>query len=321
MIEAVRVARARVVASGQRRPSAALRRAAEAKQEELGSVSARARGGAPPRARGDQALERPPDAAVSPADTGEEVHDFRVALRRLRTVIRIVRDVFGRKRMRKIADGLKYFADATGALRDEEVLRETLTELDVPAKTRAILTLWMDRRRRQERVRRAGVVKLLREHGQAPGNGEEPTSANLEKTLLQLEKYLARGAAEVSPVTLAQRALGHVRADVRDRAGASPSDGEAMHVLRIRFKRLRYTAELFAPVLAPAALAARGAAKLQKRLGELHDLDQALLRVGRAWGLPPRHRATVLAALREARERVATRASEDLAAEVGAWPS
>lgn len=285
MIRAVRAATARVVSSGGRR------RAAEASAED-------------------------------PGGDAEAVHDFRVALRRLRTVVRIVRDMHGRKRMRKIGEDLKRYADATGALRDEEVLRETLTAVEVTPGTRQALAQWMDRRRRQELSRRSGVVTLLREDGSAPRalvRPPMPPQASLADTLARLEKRLARGGADVSALDLALASMSRARGDVREHAAATPSDAEAMHALRIRFKRLRYTAELFAPVLADAAAAVRGATKLQKRLGELHDLDEALLRVSRAWGLSPRHRATVLAALRAWRGRAAERARADVVAEIGSW--
>src|SRR4051794_38610615 len=68
-----------------------------------------------------EALE-PRSEAADP----EAIHDFRVAIRRLRSVLRPVRPVYGRRRMRALAEGLKRVADATGTLRDEEVLRETL---------------------------------------------------------------------------------------------------------------------------------------------------------------------------------------------------
>ena len=285
MIRAVRAATARVVSSGRKR------RAAEASAED-------------------------------PGGDAEAVHDFRVALRRLRTVVRIVRDMHGRKRMRKIGEDLKRYADATGALRDEEVLRETLTALEVTPRTRQALAQWMERRRRQELSRRSGVVTLLREDGSAPRalvRPPMPLQASLADTLARLEKRLARGGADVSALDLALASMSRARRDVREHAAATPADAEAMHTLRIRFKRLRYTAELFAPVLADAAAAVRGATKMQKRLGELHDLDEALLRVSRAWGLSPRHRATVLAALRAWRGRAAERARTDVAAEIGSW--
>jgi len=62
----------------------------------------------------------------------------------------------------------------------------------------------------------------------------------------------------------------------------APDASEAQHNMRIAAKRLRYVLEIFAPCLGEEAKAARGAAKhLQSVLGDLHDCDQMLTKVGR----------------------------------------
>lgn len=272
-------------------------------------------------------------------DKTEAVHDFRVAIRRLRTVLRVMRRPFGPKRIRRASAELKRFADATGRLRDEEVLAETLSDLDVASTTRQALGEWVGRRKRQERVLRAAVVHLLERDG-------DVLDAILEQLGRALEHRPPEGAVTLHG--LAEHAVGGARAAVLAAAAAEPADatGEgatgiaarsyrsridpddvtAMHDLRIRYKRLRYTAELFAEALgAPAdgegdgaALSrrAKGAAKLQKRLGEVHDLDVAQVRMSRAWGLATEHRLAVLEALRAARVRAAERAVRDLAADL-----
>jgi CHAD domain-containing protein len=190
----------------------------------------------------------------------------------------------------------------------------------------------------------------------------------LEETLRRLEKVLADERRARDPlVDVAEAALdkAHQQLELpwRERGGddlehrgkevdiaaLDAADGEAMHTLRIRFKRLRYTAELFGPLLertgtdagagadagtdagagtgrdgtlaadAPrlwargVAADAKHAARMQKRLGELHDIDVALQRTARAWGLDAATRAALAEALRAARQRAATKALEDLA--------
>ncbi|WP_155797957.1 CHAD domain-containing protein, partial [Sorangium cellulosum] len=92
----------------------------------------------------------------------EAVHDFRVSLRRLRTLLKPARRIYGKRRLRPIADGLREFARATGTLRDEEVLRETLTALDLGDEARAAVGAWVQRRSRREHEARAHIVELLR---------------------------------------------------------------------------------------------------------------------------------------------------------------
>ena len=75
-----------------------------------------------------------------PEDQGsldtEAIHDYRVALRRLRTLLRAAAPLFKRGPMERLFDGLRRFARAAGAVRDEEVLAETLNEITLPARRR-----------------------------------------------------------------------------------------------------------------------------------------------------------------------------------------
>ncbi len=305
LIDAVRVASRRVVAGG---PG-------------LGAE------GAPRGARPGAPNVKPAFGALDV----EAVHDFRVALRRLRTLLRPARAVYGRKRLRALSVELKVFAGATSALRDEEVLRETLADLELAPDVRSSVEAWVARRGRKERSCRAEVVRLLsagraRRPGRAAGPAAPADLPELEPSLTRLAarvrrpKRRQRGAEE-----LGREALEAALAEVRALASADPADGRAMHELRIRFKRLRYSAEAFAPLLGErASRAAKSAARMQKRLGQLHDIDEAMVRMGRAWGLRASERAAVLEALAAERARIAAKAAaeldQELTALAAAWP-
>lgn len=259
-----------------------------------------------------QAAERVA-APVHPAPPDPEaIHDFRVALRRLRTWLRPARKVFGKRRLKEIGGELRRFAQATGALRDEEVLRETLAALELPPKPRAELAAWLVQRARQERVRRRGVVSLLRATEATAG------APSLGQALAHLERRLGRSRHEDLGVEeLAATTLSGAFVAVQELVGAEPRDATAMHELRIRFKRLRYTADLFTPILGERGeVVARSAARMQKRLGELHDLDEALARIARARGLSEVTVRSVRRALARARaarcERVHKERAEEL---------
>lgn len=76
----------------------------------------------------------------------------------------------------------------------------------------------------------------------------------------------------------------------------APDASEAQHDMRIAAKRLRYVLEIFAPCLGSEADQARRAAKqLQTALGDLHDCDLMLTKVGQI--------DSAAALLRERRER------------------
>ncbi|XXY45397.1 CHAD domain-containing protein [Sorangium sp. So ce269] len=314
----------------------------------------------------------------------EAVHDFRVALRRLRTLLKPARRIYGKRRLRPIAEGLREFARATGTLRDEEVLRETLTALELGEEARTAVDAWVARRSHREHEARAHIVELLRQdrpgdaaapqadapsHGDAaapqadalasdaaaapqagevaapqadapasdaaaapqadaPSHGDAAApqaGSPAAREQLRLEPHLARlerrvGRRKVKrrgAKALARRAIGDALDDVRALATSDPNDGAAMHALRIRFKRLRYSAETFSPLFGePAERTARSATRLQRRLGQLHDVDEALAQMRDAEGLSPEERAAVAEALGAERARLAHKATEELAQEL-----
>jgi CHAD domain-containing protein len=294
-------------------------------------TAARLTPAAPPRPRNSASLSSPSASASASAaaaeSAAEAIHDFRVALRRLRTLLRPARSIYGKKRLRLIAAELRRFAQAAGSVRDEEVLRETLTALPVSPTARRALDAWAPIRARRERTLRRAVVRLIAARGPdlaaARAPGEEPPPS-LEQALTALTdriEHIAhspapshaqarnRSAEELARETI-ERALAAVASASRD---PDPADAAAMHALRILYKRLRYTAELFAPAIGDESRAiAKRAAHMQKRLGELHDLDEARTHVRRARALPRRAREATLRAIRHARVELAERVRREL---------
>lgn len=260
-----------------------------------------------------------PGHPVAAEEELEIVHDYRVALRRLRSNVRILGPAYGRRKMRRSADALRDAASLTGDLRDEEVLRETLAELELAAPARAALDRWMVGRARRERGSRARVVRAIR--GASEGQ-EAELPATLEALRLRL---LAAPKRPVSDEELAWTGLDETFAAVSKRCEtARGGDSDAMHRLRIAFKRLRYTSEIVRDLLPPAGWESRAesiSAKLQKHLGKLHDLDEALIRMDRARGLEPRARAAVLGELRKDRDKTAARCVRELDAAAKELPN
>lgn len=220
----------------------------------------------------------------------EAIHDMRVALRRLRVVLKLARPVFGRFHVDSIRVALTRVHRASGALRDEEVLEETLRSLDPHA---AQLDAWIARRARREKTLRDLVERRLR-------------AGDLRRPLRLLDALVALPVApkrRKDTRDFARSAVLRARRDVEDQRDASPDDVVALHELRIAYKRLRYTAEIFADAL-PLDLAALAgpAARFQKRLGAIHDLDVAHDVMTRARNLDPRVRSKVATALAHKRK-------------------
>ncbi len=216
------------------------------------------------RAAADDAAAR-----LASARDPEALHDFRVALRRLRSTLRAYRPWIGALIGGRVEKKLKRCARATNAARDIEV---QLAWLDVNARAlpdrdrpgvaalRALLqrsaTEGVPLERVLERYRRAS--ERLRDR--------LPRRARREPAAGEGERF-GDGVA-----TLVIRQLGIVL----ELAGAirSARDDANIHRTRIEAKRLRYVLEPFrGNRRGDARAAVRGLRQLQDLLGELHDLD------------------------------------------------
>lgn len=235
----------------------------------------------------------------------EQVHDFRVALRRLRSVLPALSAGVGKSKRRALDAALREVADATGETRDEEVLDETLTALDLPPSE--ALEHWRSGRGRRLRGTRTRALAALR-GALAPvlqGALRELHDASLRLPLDAATPAATRTLLAARMTALTQRsayALEH---------GAS----EDFHRARIGAKKLRYGCEWLASEAAPGLVAvAERCAKIQKSLGRLHDLDEAIVRMDRARGLALR--ANVLGELTSRRAGVEERARDDLRKQV-----
>jgi len=248
------------------------------------------------------------DAQAKAEVDAEAVHDFRVALRRLRTLLRPAGPVYGKRRLHKAARALRRFAGAAGSVRDEEVLRETLGAIVLSPEARQDLDAWIAARALIERSSRDNLTRLLGEH--------EGRRRSLDAALTRLMRLLhhPRVYRRRAPLLgeLAERALRKAIEGVQKCDGVQPADVERMHELRIRYKHLRYTAELFGEVLGEKAAAIEKlSVKLQRRLGDLHDADEAIARVAQVSMLSPVTRNAAIAALRARRDALAERAARE----------
>ena len=248
------------------------------------------------------------------------VHDFRVALRRLRTALRPARRLWGKRAIRRIGADLAVVATSAGDLRDEEVLGETLLAVELPEPTRMEVGRWLERRSARLRTLRATLVRGLRS---ATGPGEV-----LEHTLRALTRRLEKPKRnDVAMRAFRTKALAEACDAVHERRDVDPSDATAMHALRIRCKRARYVADLWLRhdrtidegERARLERISKSAARLQKKLGELHDLDDAKLGLWRAWGLDAAHRKQALSAIEQAREQAAERAVASIRDELASF--
>jgi CHAD domain-containing protein len=238
----------------------------------------------------DDALAAALPRVLGNTDT-EAVHDLRVALRRLRTLLKLARPVLGRFHADAVRAGFVALQTATGDLRDEEALVETL---DALAMAHEPLRAWRQRRLvRERRLRRSLIQHLQR--------GELDTARALLHALLLLP---VRPDRDVPLGKLARRLVKSAREEVLAGLGATPDDVVGLHNLRIAYKKLRYAIEIFEEALPPDLVAMGATAtRFQKRLGDLHDLDVAKVSIHRARGMGPVMQRRVLLALDGARAK------------------
>ena len=220
----------------------------------------------------------------------EAIHDLRVTIRRLRTLLKMARPLFGRWHSDVVRTAFADVMRATGDLRDEEVLEETLDGVSAaPA-----FAAWLRARTARERkLRRNVLVRIER--------GDLDRARLMLKALLVFPFNPERGD-ELSK--FARRTVERARRIVEKGRDVPPEDTIGLHNLRISYKVLRYSIELLAEAL-PLDVRAmlEPAAVFQKRLGEIHDADVAIEVIHKARTLPAPVREEALASLRHTREK------------------
>jgi CHAD domain-containing protein len=197
----------------------------------------------------------------------EALHDFRVALRRTRSVLCAYRPWL-RHIPRKLRRQLRALARATNAARDTEVMMD-----------------WLRVERRKIRDQhRAGFVWL---HGLLNERYEESCAEITREVLKEFAGMEARLRASLMPVANADReapvpSYAVITADlIRQHAAElaehledidSVDDAKAIHAARIRGKRLRYLIEPLADEIPAAETIVRRMKQFQDRFGVLCDV-------------------------------------------------
>lgn len=203
----------------------------------------------------------------------EDLHQMRVAMRRSRSIMRLLRPWFRRRILRRHAGALRNVMRASGPVRDLDVLREQLAALaaDEPELTQRSLVA-LDQRRKRARGKLLFALyskaweEFLQDYGaflvkagagaaRRRGGGVRPRQVNHVLPLLVQER-LTR-----------VRAYGPLLHD---------ADVETLHDLRIECKALRYAVSTFAQLLGPEAREyVRELKRMQDLLGRMNDIAVA----------------------------------------------
>jgi CHAD domain-containing protein len=209
------------------------------------------------------------DGTVADIDI-EFLHDFRVAVRRSRSAVKLLGDLLPADLVRWVTPELKWLGELTARSRDLDVHLQELPSVaaaltsgrpeDLEPMAHHLRKLRASERRRlvrglgsaryeQWRARwRTSLAELARRDGDGPGVQE----ISVERLAVAYRRVLRRGN-RITP----------------------ESPAEDLHDLRKRCKELRYLLEIFAPVLDPGG--ARSAVKelktLQDVLGTFQDSE------------------------------------------------
>jgi CHAD domain-containing protein len=200
------------------------------------------------------AIERT-DPLIRSGDDPEAVHDFRVAVRRTRSVLRTTRRLYEEEWLASFRAELQWLARGLGPLRDLDVLMS-----------------WI---RKEQQLDSAPVLELLETDRRHAREGALRMLAS-DRYLELLDRFAAAvdaapvRAAEISLETLAAKEFQKLRRATAKLRG-SPTDAE-IHRMRIHAKRARYAAELAEPVVGkPALRFVESAKKFQDVVGAHQD--------------------------------------------------
>ena len=210
----------------------------------------------------------------------ERLHDMRVAVRRMRSALRVFGKALPERRVTSLNAELKWLAGALGDVRDLDVYLENLRlrrdAMDEGLRPSLDLYIACQREIREKARRR--LLEVL-------------GTKRFERFLSRLREFLRNGPPKrpVAPVAaepvlvvapkLIEKRLKRALKGLKRTGRDSPDAG--LHALRIQCKRLRYTCEFFADLYGqPVRKLIRRVKKLQDVLGRHQDACVAQEMVG-----------------------------------------
>ena len=193
-----------------------------------------------------------------PHPAAHDVHQARVATRRLRSDLKMFGDFVDAPWVRKVRKDLKWLGAVLGELRDRDVLADGFSEPPLEIEQRlAVQRLEAGQQLSEVLASRRYLDLLDRLHA---ASDQLPVAFGAD---------VQRAAKDVLP-SLVHARWRAVRERVR-RADTPPSPGQ-LHQIRIKSKQLRYGAEVATPVCGkPARRTASAAERVQTVLGDHHD--------------------------------------------------
>jgi len=218
------------------------------------------------------------ESGARESDDPEFIHQLRVALRRLRSALRLFGPALPTDFVARWSDGLKDAADGLGAARDLDVmLAEVLSPVAESGladdATQRLIAMAVDRRDREKSAAREQLL--------AASHGRQMLALASDLYALQSDALVK----SANLTTFARLQLTQLRKRARKRYGAaSDLHPDKLHELRVSLKRLRYGIEFLLPLLPEKATVrfANDIAEVQETLGYLNDEAVARTRL-KSW--------------------------------------
>lgn len=201
------------------------------------------------------------DPVVREGRDSEGIHQARVATRRLRSQLKTFRRALRSGPATRLSSELAWLGRLLGQVRDLDVIGERLSGDEIAAEIRPVL-------RRLSVERQEAYAELILAMG----------TKRYSKLLADLQEISSRPPVRNSQASRPASELlvseSRRRWEAFEQAvealGPAPLE-PALHHVRIMSKRVRYAAQVVAPLAPGAEALAKAAAKVQKVLGELND--------------------------------------------------
>jgi CHAD domain-containing protein len=206
----------------------------------------------------------------------EEVHDMRVATRRIRSTLRLLEDYYKPKTMRVYRRQLRKLARALGSVRDLDVLVADMQQFTdtLDEQHKGDIQAVIKKLNEERALARHDLIRVL-------------DKADYRRFVHDFSDFVTHSSAgakgndgDIHPTqvrhilpALLYSHVGAVRAynDV-----LAEADGATLHALRIEFKRLRYAVALFADLLGNSVKDfVKEVKAIQDHLGRMQDIVTA----------------------------------------------
>jgi CHAD domain-containing protein len=203
----------------------------------------------------------------------EDVHDMRVATRRMRSLFRLLQPYYKQSAVRDFKTELRHLAWTLGAVRDLDVLIDDIRAYQAKQKApkQADIQQAIDEMDKQRESVRHELVEVLDSRlyrRLVKDFSKFLTTPDAGAKSIPKDKVLPVQVRHILPIIIYHR-LAAVRAYETVLADA---DAATLHALRIELKQLRYTLSLFSEVLGPQRDEyIDEVKKLQDCLGQMND--------------------------------------------------